>query len=112
MELMDSFTARGINLEKFPMATDKHFDLDTITWVRSINNRSKVPRKELLEVYVSDTGYFGNEASIGTVYSQCALVIEFPYSNSKAKLEIAERLVSQPVAEDAVTAIPMGKRMK
>ncbi len=108
----DEFIARGIDLEDFPMEKDEHYDLNSIEWVRAYDDNEKVPRKELLEAYVSGTGYFGNEAGEGTVYSQCALVIEFPTSDSKAKVDIAERLSSQPVVVDAIKTIPSGKRME
>jgi hypothetical protein len=108
----DSYVAPGINLEEFPMERDAHYDLENIEWVRSYEDTDKVPRKELLEAWVSGTGYFGNEASEGTVYSQCALVIDFPSSESQAKVDIAEALLKEPVVADAVKTIPSGKYME
>lgn len=114
VRIEDSFMARGIDLEDFPLEKDEHYDLDSIDWVRSYEDQDKVPRKELLQAFVSGTGYFGNEAGQGTVYSQCAIVIDFPASDSKAKVEIAERLLSEPVVVvvDSVKTIPNGKRME
>ncbi len=112
VRIEDSFMARGIDLQVFPMERDEHYDVESIQWVRAYDDKYEVPRKKLLEAYVSGTGNFGNEAGGGIVYTQCALAINFPKSNSKAKLEIAERLVSQPVVVDAIKTIRSGKRME
>jgi hypothetical protein len=108
----ESDCGRGIDLDDFPMERDEHYDLDYIEWVRYYDDTEEVPRKELLEATVSGTGYFGNEATEGTVYSQCALVIDFPSSESQAKVDIAEALLKEPIVADAVKTIPSGKYMQ
>jgi hypothetical protein len=98
---------KGIKWRRMPIEKDRHFRFRDITWVHRYN---KGPSNKLLKdpLLFSITGYFGNEAGYETVYAKCALVVEFPRSDSRAKVDIVEALLKEPIVADAVKTIPSG----
>jgi hypothetical protein len=82
-----SFRAPGINLSNLSTEMEEaEKKIRSVCWViglpgsqsTSYVDAAQVPKKRLLEAFVSYEGYYGNEASEGAVYSYCGIVIEIP----------------------------------
>eukprot|EP01031_Cornospumella_fuschlensis_P034647 gene34647-41959_t len=78
--IQEEFRSFGINLEDKPFKSQNiDFELDEVAWVFGIEGyidghmHADIPLAPILECFMG-TGYFGNEAWIGTVYSQASNV--------------------------------------
>lgn len=100
----DCYMGLGISTEDFNDESDEM--LGSLEWVIGLPGRdggyfpapASIPRAKILDdVSVSGTGYFGNEASDGCVYAQCAITIEIP--------EYSERIEMLPTDANAVISL-------
>jgi hypothetical protein len=105
----DEFMAKGVDIEDAETGTDL---FDGINWAIgfSLNNGQSAPGAKDLshderppigmvldDIWMSGTGYFGNEASSGSIYSNVAIVIEIP----EAESEFRKRDLTCPLSVDS-----------
>lgn len=81
----DEFLAWGITDDDINagLEIEKGFELDNVVWCVGLHGTSLVPTKPatkavLEKIFYSPDGYFGNEASIATFYTQVALLLRIP----------------------------------
>jgi hypothetical protein len=100
----ESFISRGVNLVQLPnlpsCAGAQYIEdiEDSVTWcidrAGAWGGGPKAPRAPILDdVFVSGTGYFGNEAGQGTIYVSTVLLVHVP--------EATERDLNSLSVEDA-----------